>query len=193
MNQRYPHIAILILASGAGRRFGGPKQLAMIDGEAMITRVIHVARGLTSAVVVVTGAHAEQVEETISTEEVHVVRNESWEEGMGSSIRTGVQYLEQNLPDITAVLITLTDMPHIGALDYERMLDISISAPTACIAAEYNDTKGVPAIFPRAFWHILTGLQGDRGARKYLRSDPDVIGVQIAAAALDIDRPEDLS
>lgn len=186
-------LVVLILASGAGRRFGGPKQLALIDGESMLVRAINTCLQLTETVIVVTGAHREAVESAIDHKPIQTVYNADWEEGMGSSIRAGVHFIRNTLSKPNKLLVTLADTPHIEPRDYGRLLSVSADHPDSCVAAEYSKTRGVPAIFPDTFWGMLSKLEGDRGARDILRQHESVVGVPMANASRDIDTPDDLN
>ena len=79
----------LVLAAGEGRRFGGPKAPAVIDGERLVDRAVRVMReGGCDPVVVVLGAWVGDVPGA------HIVVNDAWSEGMGSSLRVGLAALD---------------------------------------------------------------------------------------------------
>uniref|UniRef100_UPI0013020E27 nucleotidyltransferase family protein n=1 Tax=Amycolatopsis lexingtonensis TaxID=218822 RepID=UPI0013020E27 len=84
-----PQVAGLLLAAGAGRRFGGPKALAELDGEPLVRRAL---RTLTAAgctpIRVVLGAAADQVRPLLPDPEAAVFA-EDWQTGMGASLRAG--------------------------------------------------------------------------------------------------------
>ena len=76
----------LVLAAGAGRRFGGPKALVEVAGERWVDRAARVLReGGAEPIVVVVGAAPVEVPGADS-----VVANPAWAEGMGSSLRAGL-------------------------------------------------------------------------------------------------------
>jgi molybdenum cofactor cytidylyltransferase len=77
--------------------------------------------------------------------------------------------------------------------DLKRLAAAWRKQPEYLAASRYDDTTGVPAIFPRSCFSELMELRGDLGARVLLQRHVDrVIRVPIASAAIDIDRPEDL-
>lgn len=177
----------LILAAGRGSRFGGGiKQLALIDGQSMVQRAVSLAQAITpEQVTVVLGYEHEQINAQI--ELVHTMVNPHWQEGIGSSIALGVASLPTSA---SAVLIYLCDQVAITAADLKALRDAyeaSIndqSSPIICAA--YAGGLGVPAIFPRAYFSQLIALEGDRGAKHLLNSNP-VRSLSMEAAATDID------
>jgi molybdenum cofactor cytidylyltransferase len=185
-----PHV--LVLAAGAGRRFGSPKQLARLGGETLIqaavARAVEVAG---QAVTVVLGAHAAEVAPRLRASPASVVVNRRWEEGLASSLRTGVA----QLPGSTeGVLITLADQAGVTAMDLRRLVAEWRRQPDHVAAAAYQGHVGVPAIFPSLYFPALLELKGDSGARLLLRRLADrTVHVPVPSAAIDIDTPEDLA
>jgi molybdenum cofactor cytidylyltransferase len=91
------------------------------------------------------------------------------------------------------VLIMLADQAAVTADDLRRLVETWRRQPNHIVAAYYENTTGVPAIFPRTMFSTLTELRGDQGARILLHRARDrVVPVPIASAAIDIDTPEDL-
>src|SRR3989442_3261575 len=80
-------IAFIVLAAGAGRRFGGPKQLAPLAGRPLLQHVVDAA---PDPLTVVLGAHADAVRAGVDLDSADVVVCEDWEEGQAASLRPGV-------------------------------------------------------------------------------------------------------
>ena len=144
-------------------------------------------------VVVVVGAEAEAVRAVIAKERVHVVHNDRWESGMGSSVSAGVKRIGQEGFESAAIAITLADQPLVMAEHLRAMRRQVHLSGAAVIAAQYNDTLGVPAVFARKMFGTLLNLPPEAGARHLLRQP----GLQVQAfplpeAAMDIDTPDDL-
>lgn len=204
-----------MLAAGASRRFGSPKQLALIDGVPMLQRVIETAQAAlppqvsaaspdtpVSRITVVLGAHAEAVRagviERLTPPQPKVVVCPDWERGMAHSLRCGLAALaaadpsrESDRP--SAALVLLGDTPYITADDLRRLIDAWSASPETPAAAAYDGTIGAPCILPRAVWQEVMTLEGDRGAGAWFRAR-QVTGissksVSIASAARDIDMP----
>ncbi len=189
-----PNIPILILASGSGSRFQGIKQLQEIEGVPMIKRVIHTAmRARGGEVIVILGAHRKEVEQAISDMPVTTVVNQNWEMGMAESIKAGVEFVEVHFPKVKAVLIALGDQPYIESSDFDRLIALYIENPDRIVSARYDNVAGVPAIFPDTRWQDLKSLSGDSGARELLRSEDDVLTIELPEAGMDVDRPSDLA
>jgi molybdenum cofactor cytidylyltransferase len=182
---------VLVLAAGAARRFGSPKQLARLGGEALLLRAVTRATEVAGhAVTVVLGAHAADIAPMLRHSLASVVVNRNWEEGLASSLRTGVA----SLPGSTeAVLVTLADQAAVTAFDLKRLVTAWRAQPEWIIAASYAGQAGVPAIFPHHCFADLAQLRGDVGARALLHRMADrCVRVPMSSAAVDIDTPEDL-
>ncbi|HTQ37014.1 MAG TPA: nucleotidyltransferase family protein [Steroidobacteraceae bacterium] len=188
-NEATPHV--LVLAAGAASRFGSPKQLVRIGGEALLQRAVARATELAGhAVTVVLGAHAAEITPLLRHSSAAVVINRHWQEGLASSLRLGVAQLSGSTE---AVLVTLADQAAITAFDLQRLAAAWRRQPDSAIAASYAGHTGVPAVFPRHAFPLLLALRGDVGARPVLSQLADrVLRVPMPNAAIDIDTPEDL-
>lgn len=184
-------IAGLLLAAGAGRRFGGPKALAALpDGTLFITRSIAALRGGgCSTVTVVLGAAAGQVRPLVTGADAVV--NEVWETGMGSSLVTGLAALPS---DAEAALVLLVDTPGVGAAAVARLA--SYAGPDAVAIATYDGRRGHPVLIGRRHWAEAARLAvGDVGARPFLLAHPELV-VEVpcedVASPEDVDTPQDM-
>ena len=197
-------VAAVLLAAGASRRLGTPKQL-LLDEHGM-TLVARAARLLTDAgcspIVVVTGAEAVAVGLAVSGLPLTVVHNSAWEDGMGRSIACGVEYLAQSPSslDVAAVLIAACDMPTVDTSHLQALIRQSangtIRTSSEYMAAESavgaSIMRGIPAILPRADWPWLAALDGDRGA-KLLLMEAGGLSVQLVHGMFDLDTPADVA
>jgi molybdenum cofactor cytidylyltransferase len=181
----------LVLAAGASRRFGSPKQLVRFDGQSLLQRAVaHASELLGSAVTIVLGAHAAEIAETLPTGSAGVLINRDWQEGIASSIRIGVQRLPGACD---GVMLVLADQPLVGSETLRRLMTAWRRQPRNIIASRYGSVTGVPAIFPRWCFGDLTELRGDAGARIVIsRYSDHVVRLAHPEAAVDIDYPDDL-
>ena len=191
----------LVLAAGGSRRFGSPKALTDFAGRALIrhavdavetalTTVPDAARLTVPGITVVLGPEAEPARIALRDTRAQIVANEHWTDGLSSSLRAGIHALPSGT---SAVLIALGDQPLLNSADYQRLLDVAAMNPGRPVAARYQQTVGVPAVFPARYFERLAALQGDRGAGSILKSDPEVIALDMPNAAFDIDTPEQLA
>lgn len=156
----------VLLAAGAGTRYGMPKALAVAGGETFLARGIGVLRAAgLDRVVVVLGAAADEVAATVDLTRVDVVRNPDWATGMGSSLRAGLAALDAE----TAALVLLVDTPGITPAAVARIA--GHAGPAALVAASYHGEQGHPVLLGREHWAgAADSATGDRGARAYLRA-----------------------
>ncbi|MEQ0558708.1 nucleotidyltransferase family protein [Amycolatopsis sp. NEAU-NG30] len=212
--ERPPAVAGLLLAAGAGRRFGGPKALAEFDGEPLVRRAVRTLQeaGCTPIRVVI-GAAAAEVR-ALLPDPVTAVLAEDWQTGMGASLRAGLAALTQ-LPATAAgpsdpggsgsglseagpggpvaALIHLVDLPWVGSDILARVA--AHATNTAVARAAYHGVPGHPVLLGRHWWAEIAGTaQGDRGARDWLagRTDLALIECGDLGDGRDVDRRADL-
>ncbi|MFC4001367.1 NTP transferase domain-containing protein [Prauserella oleivorans] len=183
----------LVLAAGAGRRFGKPKALATLRGESLVARAVRVlAEGGCAPVVVVLGARADEVRPLVPAAAV-TVEAADWAEGMGASLRAGLRALPSLDPVPEAALVHLVDLPGVGAGVVARVL--AHGGPEALARAAYDGTPGHPVLFGRRWWReIADDVTGDRGARGWLAGRGDVRLIECAdlGSGADADTPAEL-
>ncbi len=174
--------AALILAAGASSRLGIPKQIVRMDGETLLDRAVRIAQEADcNPIVVVLGAHEEQIRTECRLPGVKIVSNANWPEGMGASLARGIAELK----DAPGVVVMTCDMPAVSA-DHLRLLGSSGSL--AC--SYYGGRNGVPAFFPSTSFPELMRLGGDAGAKALLHNAQRV---PLLGGEWDIDTPEDLA
>jgi len=183
----------LVLAAGAGRRMGGPK--ALVDD--WLPRSVAVLReGGCAEVTVVLGASAPEAAALIPG--VPVVVAQDWAEGMGASLRAGLQELSDRLDGpgrldglgADAVLVSLVDLPDVGPDVVRRLLDRPLERATLA-RATYDGRPGHPVLIGADHVAgIIASATGDRGARDYLAAHPhDEVECGDLATGVDVDRP----
>lgn len=182
-----------MLAAGAGVRMGTPKALLYDDeGRSFLERsVVALREGGCDDVLVVLGAEAEQAASLLDGE-ADVVVAEDWAEGMGASLRAGLTAAGRT--DASCALVTLVDLPDVGAPVVERMLRETDVGEEGLARASYDGLPGHPVVLGRAHWvGVVASARGDRGARDYLREHPprDVECGDLATGR-DVDTPEQL-
>ncbi|MDT0187748.1 nucleotidyltransferase family protein [Microbacterium sp. ARD31] len=158
----------LLLAAGAGERFGGPKALARDDdGTSWLLRSVQALRPCAE-IVVVLGAEAEQAAALLPMSVVRV-RAEDWADGMGASLRAGLEALGPTGHD--AALVSLVDLPDVDAAVVARLLGHGSGSDVLARAA-YDGVPGHPVLLGRDHWDgVVATAVGDRGARDYLAAN----------------------
>lgn len=184
---------VVLLAAGEGRRFGGIKQLAPIRGEPMIHRVARCVLELGVPVVLVTGAHAPQVEAAIADLRLHTVHNDAWSSGMGGSVALGVARLLEIDPSLARLLLCLGDQPLVEPIHLRALLARQQADPGRIIATAHADTCGPPAVFPRDCFASLLACSGSRGAQALLRQQHARVEVVRGVDGIDVDTADDLA
>jgi CTP:molybdopterin cytidylyltransferase MocA len=191
----------LLLAAGAGRRMGGPKALLRPapDAPTFVESAIAALRaaGLTRVVVVV-GAGAATVAPLAEHAGAITVRATAWPQGMGASLRTGLAHLAADEDGVGLALVTLVDLPDIGADVHRRVLAAAASGRSeraVLVRATYRGRPGHPVLIGADHWAAVSETaSGDIGARGYLAS-ADVRDVECGdlATGRDVDTPADLT
>jgi nicotine blue oxidoreductase len=182
----------LLLAAGAGRRYGMPKALVERDGRLLVERGVATLRaGGCDPVVVVLGAAADTVRDRADFGDVVIVINDAWADGMGSSLRAGLAVLDGT--GAPAVAVLLVDTPGITADAVRRVA--AGAGPDVLRVATYHGKQGHPVLLGRAHWAGVAQLaDGDVGARPYLaahRAEVTRVACEDVADGADVDRPPD--
>ena len=182
----------IVLAAGGSTRLGRNKQLVTLDGETLVARCVRItcAAGLEQ-VTVVTGFEHERIDAALAGMSCRTVYNPDWANGMGSSIRMGIEAACATSHKPDAVLIILPDQLRIAAAHLRALLDTATVSPHAIIATRYAGTLGVPAIFKRKHFEELGMLPPKAGA-KALMARHLADAVVNEDAAFDLDTPHDL-
>ncbi|MGC5034684.1 MULTISPECIES: nucleotidyltransferase family protein [unclassified Streptomyces] len=188
-------VVALLLAAGGGRRLGGrPKALLSHRGRPLVEHAVRVLReGGCSRVHVVLGARSEEVRARADLADCVLVDNPAWEQGMGTSLRAGLESLAGT--DARAALVSLVDQPGIGPRAVARVLGAG-TGEESLVSAAYDGVRGHPVLFGAAHWAgVAATATGDRGARAYLKEHaPELALVECADVArpFDIDTEADL-
>ncbi|MGH3721693.1 MAG: nucleotidyltransferase family protein [Pseudonocardiaceae bacterium] len=182
-------IAGLLLAAGAGRRYGMPK--ALVDEGAWLRRAVAtLTDGGCDPVLVVVGAQADRVIPLVP-EIAGTVLAADWADGMGASLRAGLtELLSSAPPRVQAVVVHLVDLPDVDACVVRRL--VALAGPEVVARAGFVSQPGHPVLLGRRHWaDIVASARGDRGARDWLAGRPDLTVVDCSdlAGGIDVDRP----
>jgi CTP:molybdopterin cytidylyltransferase MocA len=176
--------AALILAAGAGSRFGDePKLLADLQGKPVLE---HVLKGVEATpalnpVVVVLGAHADEIQQRIDFGSARVVVCEDWESGQAASLRCGLDALG----DCRKAVVVLGDQP----LVTPQVIGWLAGEPAGS-RASYHGEPGHPVVLGPRLMEKAQELDGDQGLRDLVRWR--LVEVGHLASNRDVDTPDDL-
>ena len=171
---------------------GSPKQLLTIGDSTILTRTIRIIRSCPEIrkIYVVLGANADILKSTIETEEVQIVVSDKWQIGMGASLKSGLNALQQQEPLPDQILITVCDQPH---LTTKILNDLILAGqPGKICVSDYGNDNGTPALFDSYFYNQLISIPEESGARKLFSANNNrIIKVLFPEGAVDLDTPED--
>jgi molybdenum cofactor cytidylyltransferase len=172
----------VLLAAGAGRRYGKPKVL--VDGW-LHTAVGALRDGGCGDVVLVLGAA-----EVPAPPGVTVVTAAEWEEGLSASVRAGLAQADRIRADYA--VLHVIDTPDVGAAVVARVLNRALASRSGLARAYFGDRPGHPVVIARHHWPgVLASITGDQGAAAYLRSrrDVEIVDCSGLASGRDVDEP----
>ena len=183
-------VGLLLLAAGSSSRLARPKQLLPYQGRTLLRHAAEVAAASPCRpLVLVTGALHDELLPEVEGLPFHVVRNDAWADGMGSSIAAGLAELETAVeaPKVDAVLVMLCDQPLLTE-DIIGQLIVQFQATgQPVVACSYAGVQAVPALFSRAVFPQLLALNGAAGARELLQQYAHLPTVDFPGGATDVD------
>lgn len=182
-----------MLAAGGSSRMGRPKQLLDFGGAPLLRRAVETALASDCApIVVVLGFGAPEIAHAIEGLQAKVVVNAAWPLGVGTSIRAGLSALQGS--HVTGAILALADQPFVNASHLRRLVATHYATGKSIVASRYSDTVGVPAFFAPSQFSKLMELPPDRGCKGVITGNlPELVVVECAPAAFDIDTPADYS
>lgn len=172
---------------------GKPKQLLPWGETTLLGNCVSLAQAITNKVVIVTGAYREKIEAEVKRFKLETVFNPNWDEGLGNSIATGVNYLVKNHQEINGILILLPDQPLVTTKHLKAMIGQFSNYRDSIIATAYNvKDHGVPVLFHQKHFEALKTLTMDTGAKTILKRNADqVISLPPEFDLKDIDTQAD--
>jgi CTP:molybdopterin cytidylyltransferase MocA len=177
----------LILAAGAGTRFGSrSKLLAELDGRPLLEHAVRAQCAVPELerIVVVLGARADEILARVELLRAEPVTCAEWEDGQSASLRCGVRALLAGGAD--RVIVTLGDEPLITPAVVARF----VAAPPGARAV-YGGRPGHPVVLGPDQLAAISGLSGDRGASALLEGGPTIECADLWSGR-DVDTPDDL-
>ncbi|MFB6299203.1 MAG: NTP transferase domain-containing protein [Halobacteriales archaeon] len=193
-SSREATVAGVLLAAGTSSRFGDRnKLLASIDGDPI---VVHAARTLrrsaVESVIVIVGHEADRVRTALADLDVTIIENDAYAEGQATSVRTGVEAIEEADPTVDAAVFALGDMPFVAPETVDTLIEAFRAAVGTALAAAFEGQRGNPVLFSAEHFPALADVDGDVGGRAILLEHGTLIDTGDPGVVADIDTPSDL-
>lgn len=184
---------IVILAAGSSTRLGSSKQLLPFHDKTLLQHVIGEAAAAGAVpIIVVTGANAKTVSQSIENEQVEIVFNEHWQQGKGSGIVAGVHKIRTTHTAVRNIILAVCDQPFVTTALFIQLYQTQQDSGKHIVASAYADTVGTPVLFTRKYFDHLLGLKEEEGAKQIMmKYNEDVATVDFPQGHIDIDTKED--
>jgi len=188
-------VGAVVLAAGAGSRFGGGKLRATLDGRPIVRHVIDaaVAAGLGPIVIVVPPHDAF---DGLDLSPAIAITNPEPQEGLSSSVRIGLRAMDDDAAHpVDAAVILPGDQPRVRSAVIEALVVAAGEQPsTPFIVPRYDDDAAPnPILARRSILRLADELAGDRGFGPVLAAHPELVGeIRVEGANPDVDTVEDL-
>lgn len=171
---------------------GQSKQMLPIFGEPMLTRTCNIAlKSKAAYTVVVLGANKDLHESILKNQRVAIIQNPLWQNGMGGSLKAGLNHLLTIDAAIDAAIIIVCDQPYISEDHLNVLIDRYLLTQKKIIASYYSDSPGVPALFDKNIFPVLLNMPDDQGAKKVITLHPeDAELINFPNGEIDLDTPD---
>lgn len=188
-------MALVLLAAGDSRRFGGNKLLYGFEGKPMYRHMADQAAALSgewfARKLVVT--QYPEIMEDMKDRGYEVVENKDSHLGISHSIHLALKALEEE-KDETAVCFAVCDQPYLKAETLEELLKGFLKSGKGIGCLCNMGELGNPAVFSSRYWDELLALEGDVGGKRVIRRHIDdlyLYEVEDGLELVDIDlRPD---
>lgn len=185
-------IGTVVLAAGESARLGEPKQLLRFQNETLLRRSVKTALAVSDKIVVTLGARIEMLREEIADLPVNIVENKDWQSGMSGSLKVGLKRLIEMHEKLDAVLVLVCDQPFVSADLLEEIIERHARTNVLSVACEYQNTRGVPALFDRRLFPAILALDSPKGAKHLIEKYREQTAVvEFPEGAFDVDTPDD--
>jgi molybdenum cofactor cytidylyltransferase len=183
---------LVLLAAGGSRRMGRPKQLLPVKGKTLVRLVAEqVVRAAVSPVVVVLGAEEKKIEPSLAGLPVRLTVNPNWSEGIGSSLRVGVESALEFAPGLQALIVALADQPGLPEGHLDALIARYRHGGCTLVASQTGPARVPPVLFGAEWFPKLRALSGDSGAREILREKNPAFAFVTLESNTDLDTHED--
>jgi len=185
-------ISAVILGAGRSTRFGDLKQLLKVGKTTLLETVVD--RFLSSSVdqvVVVLGFRADEILANSKFRTARVVVNPDYEQGLGTSLRTGIDAID---PEASAAIIALGDQPLLAVNTIDSLIRKYSETLGPIVAPFYGRRRGNPVLFDRSLFAELRMTRGDEGAKGMIeRMSDSVVKIHVddPGVVFDIDTERD--
>jgi len=179
-------LSAILLAAGESKRMGSPKQLIPWGQSTMVeTSVDNLLASDVNEVIVVLGYQADEIEKVIDERSVKIAVNQDYEQGMSTSIITGLKRMDSRSQ---AIMLALGDQPLIDCHTINKLIEGFCNANKGIAVPTYIGKRGHPVIFARKYKEELMKLSGDIGGRQIIKDHPeDVLEVAVDCEGICID------
>jgi molybdenum cofactor cytidylyltransferase len=185
-------IGAVILAAGMSSRMGETKQLLRLGENTLLGQVVeNVHSSRVDEIVLVLGHAAETIKERVAIQNLKVVINEAYRQGMGTSLRAGLSALPA---DVDAALIVLADQPFVRAATLDLLIDRYRQSHAQIVIPMYRGFRGNPVLLDRSVFPEVMALSGDIGCRAIFGNHLEGIvkvPVEDVGILLDLDSKDD--
>lgn len=184
-------VAGILLAAGTSSRMGSNKMLFELDGESVLRGAARrMLAGGVSPLLVVLGHEAERAKQELAGLPCQVVINPNYEQGINSSLKTGVSAAPA---EAQAALVMLADMPFVTSEMLAGLIARYRSSDAPLVISDYEGVNAPPMLYDRSLFDELLAMTGEGCGRQVVKRHRDEAEVLAwpAAALADLDVPED--
>ena len=185
-------VSAVVLAAGMSKRMGSPKQLLRMGGRTLLQIALEtLTQSRVQEIVVVLGASEDAIRREVALDGAKVVANEAYREGMGTSLRVGLEAVD---PRAGTALVVLADQPFLRSSTINELIEQHRKRQPQIVIPLYRGFRGNPVLLDRSVFPELAGLSGDIGCRAIFGSHTENIlkvPVNDPGILLDVDTKAD--